>query len=286
MTKIYRDVPLREGMTLGDRLKAARADANLTRKSVHEGTGISTSTIEKYESGNMDPSTSRLKAICDFLDVSVNWIINGDDQYMAANSEIAETRPTASVAETLAETTPQSTAMDVLPADNTLAGAINGMLEDLDTMRIHGFDGLARQAMALTDDVLAKLKHLEPGELTDLALERDLYQDETCLGSADILDLLSSDLDAGQAYCGNLEERILDTVILGVDLYSIERGSLVDLADELQENHDIQETAWGGWSWGDHENFIPQIRPIVRSMAFRGVSIDFMDQDQYPRREE
>ncbi len=290
MTKILRDVPIHEGMTVADRLKAARKDANKTRKAVFESTGIPASTLEKYETGNMDPNTTRLQAICDFLGVSVGWVLNGHDTLsVAATEKPAETQVSANVAETSTETftesTPEHSKIGPPTNENDPMGHIQEVLSSLDTMRAYGFVGYQRQAIALEEYIRTALKSIEPKELTTLALEQGLFQDESFPKASDIHDLFAEGLDEGQASCGCIEERILDTVILGVDLFKIDRGPLVELADKLQEVHDIAAPAWGGFSWGDHKDFVPLIRPYLRALAYRGNFVDFSNEDLYKKRE-
>jgi len=289
MTKMTRDIPNHEGMTVADRLKVARQDANVTRKAVADGTGIPSSTVEKYERGDMDPNTARLKTLCDFYGVSFDWVLNGDGApSIATTPKPSETMASACISETFAKTfaesAPQQSETVSSANENDPMEHVRGLLDDMDDMRAHGFDGMQRQAIALADEVRVALKYLEPGELLAMAYERGLYKGESCLDVSGILNLFAEDLDEGQAYCGIIEERILDTVILGVDLYGIEREPLVELADELKEDHDIEEPAWAGFSWGQHKDFVPLIRPIVRAMANRGDRVDFTDQDKYPKR--
>jgi transcriptional regulator with XRE-family HTH domain len=296
MTKTSRDIPKHEGMSVADRLKAARQDANLTRRALSEVTGIPSSTVEKYERGDMDPNTTRLKTICNQLGVSVDWVLNGDEApHIAATPEPAETQASANVAEPFAETF-----VEAPPQHEKMAAPVNEndkinpmkhvrvLLDLLDDMRGHRFDGLQRQAMALENDIRVALKYLEPDELLALADERGLHQDESCLDTSGILDLFTESLDKGQIYCGNIEERILDTAILGVDLFSIEREPLVKLADKLREDHDIEAPVQVivFSSWGDHKDFVPLIRPYVRAMSYGVNFIDFAAQDEYSRREE
>ncbi|NQV83210.1 MAG: helix-turn-helix transcriptional regulator [Rhodospirillales bacterium] len=260
MTKISRDVPAHEGMTVADRLKMARIEASMTRKAVFEGTGISTSTLEKYESGHMDPNTTRLQAICDYLGVSVDWVLNGGDTPLAAATEkTAEMQATANVAETFSETfaagPPRHAATAFQANDNAPVDRVDRMLGEMDDMRADVFFGFQRQAMATAEDIRAALKYFEPSELLVLADERGLHQDESCLDEFGIQDLFTEDLNEGQMYCGNIEERILDTAILGSDLFGIEREPLVALAEELRDDHDLEPPAWGGLSWGDHKDF-------------------------------
>lgn len=290
MTKVTRDVPVHEGMTVADRLKAARTEAGFTRKALAEGTGIPASTLEKYERGDMDPNTTRLQTICDYLGVSVNRVLNGDDApQVAATKETVETRASANVAESFAESDPEATAVHAethsTGSDHDPIERVRVMLSEMDIMRAQIFHGSQRKAMALENEIRAALKYFDPDDLMILAVEQGLYQDQQCLDASGIHDLFADDLEKGQSFCANIEERVLDTAILGVDLYNIEREPLVKLADELQEEHDIEEPAWGGFSWGEHNDFVPLIRPYMRAASYRGHPVDFTNHNEFLRRE-
>jgi len=299
MTKSTRDIPTHEGMTIADRLKAARTDADFTRKALAEATGIPASTIEKYERGDMDPNTTRLQTICEHLDVSINWVLNGEDVQEASakvteTTESAEPQASANDAETFAEdvlNVNSDIAESSEPAnENDQMNSFNGLLTVLDNMRIHEFEGAQRGAIALIEEIRSVLKYCEPEELLALAVERELYQGD-CKTADSILDMFRKSSDEAQAYCGNIEERIIDTAMFGIDLYALDSKALITVANELRKEYGIERPIRGeflgnGASWGEHENFMPLIRPHLRTLTINNNGYDFEDVDEFPKREE
>ncbi len=64
-----------------DRLKELRTARGLTQKDVATQLGMSTRAYSHYEIGDRDPSIELLKAICDFFDVSADYLIGRTDNY-------------------------------------------------------------------------------------------------------------------------------------------------------------------------------------------------------------
>jgi len=296
MTKSTRDIPNHEGMTVADRIKAARQDAEFTRKALADTTGIPASTLEKYERGDMDPNTTRLQTMCDHLGVSVNWVLNGDDAYEVSESvkPVREIQSSTKVAETTKTAETQSSANVAVTSTEVpqIASQANEndpleharwMLSDLDDMGGDDFNGTQRGAMALVNEIQVTLKHLEPDDLLFLTKEHDLHQDEENLDTSGILELFANDHDEGEAYCESITDRILDTCILGIDLFRIERGPLVDIANAMEEEHGIESTKFFGW--GKHSDFVPLIRPHLWAMAIYSDGYDFEDEEKFPKRD-
>lgn len=307
MTKSTRDIPSHEGSTVADRIKAARQNAELTRKALAAATGIPASTLEKYERGDMDPNTTRLQTMCDHLGVTVNWMLNGDhaSEVFESVKPVTENQLSAKVtefeetAETLASTNDAETSTVIstetffngrqegpeaaLPAnENDPMAHVQGMLIGLDDMRSDEFDGVQRGATALVDDIRAALKHFEAIELLTLAHERDLYQGE-CESADSILDMFRENADKAQSYCGSIEERIIDTAILGVDLHNLDRKALVNVTKELSDEHGFDTPNFFGW--GEHTDFIPLIRPHLRALAIYNDGYNLEDIEAFPKRE-
>jgi hypothetical protein len=111
-----------------------------------------------------------------------------------------------------------------------------------------------------------------------------LYKGD-CPSSSYIDDIFAVNPDDAQNFCGLIEERIVDTAILGVDLHAIERDALASLADRLSEEQDaLERPAAFGFSWGKHTDFVPLIRPFLRMMALTNNMPDFTDREVFPRR--
>jgi transcriptional regulator with XRE-family HTH domain len=242
------------------RLREAREETGFSRAQLGRKTNIPVKSIEKFEYGTLEPSLSRLQTLCDTLDVSTHWVMGeGDEDF--------ENAPPAHNEEPVLD-----------PSEKA-----KGILSRLDILRGEGFRDAPRMAMALADQALAGLKSLEPDELVTMANERRLQKGD-CLSSSDLWELFGNDPEAGQSFCGQIEERILDTALLGIDLYTLDRDPLVVLADRLSENHPIEMPGFLGFSWGDHEDFVPLIRPVLRNLALAGGGEDFQDGETYPKR--
>ena len=73
---------LREGAEalLGSRLKEIREKKRqMTSAELHRKTGISKSSLTRYEKGDRLPGASELRALCDALEVSPQYLLYGDE---------------------------------------------------------------------------------------------------------------------------------------------------------------------------------------------------------------
>lgn len=66
---------------LNQRLKELRNEKNFTLKFVAEQLNVTIRTICRYEDGSREPSISMLKTLCDFYDVSADYLIGRTDDY-------------------------------------------------------------------------------------------------------------------------------------------------------------------------------------------------------------
>lgn len=66
---------------LHERLKEVRIEKGLTQKQVAEAINVSFNAVSQYESGVREPSIDLLLQICNFLDVSADYIIGRTDEY-------------------------------------------------------------------------------------------------------------------------------------------------------------------------------------------------------------
>jgi transcriptional regulator with XRE-family HTH domain len=66
---------------LNQRLKELRNEKNFTLKFVAEQLNVTIRTICRYEDGSREPSISMLKNLCDFYDVSADYLIGRTDDY-------------------------------------------------------------------------------------------------------------------------------------------------------------------------------------------------------------
>ena len=66
---------------MGEKLRQLREEKNLTLKQVSAALNINLMTYAHYEYGDREPSISMLKSLCDFYDVSADYLIGRSDSY-------------------------------------------------------------------------------------------------------------------------------------------------------------------------------------------------------------
>ncbi|MEQ8284438.1 helix-turn-helix transcriptional regulator [Thalassospira sp.] len=269
MVKQVRDLPENDAIaTMGVKLRNARDELGISRAKVQDETGIPAKTLEHYEAGASEPTLTRLKALCDLYKLPFGEMAGTEE----GPKKIAVETPKEG------ETVPEE-----VPGGMVV---VEAMLDELTAFRAVGFDGAQRRAMALVDELTTAMKRLESDELEALAEARGLFEGDRPTADG-IFGLFVEDIDEAQRFCGLVEERIVDTAILGADLYTIDREALVTVADDIKDEFDIEEPRFLGWSdcWGDYAEFVPLIRDPLRKLALMGKGMDLANLDQFPRRE-
>mgnify|MGYP003627732406 CR=1 FL=1 len=256
---------------LPKRLRDARAAAGLSRAKAGEIAGVSPRSIEKYEYGTQEPPISKIRILAKAYDIPLDQLFTAPDDESATPKEHGK-KPDAP------DNKPATA-----PVDGLQDAAV--LLAQLDEAQKRQFEGAHRRALSMIADLEAALYRIEPDELTQVADERSVHLAD-CKPADDLLGLFEADPDAGQTACANIQARIVDTGVLGADLFAIERDALADLATELEEEHEIERPAMLGFGWGDHEELVPVLRPLLRRLAIAGSGIDFDDRELFPRREE
>ena len=61
------------------RLKGLRKDAGLKQTDMSEILGLSTRNYQRYESGDVDPPTSKTVFLADYFDVSLDYLVGRSD---------------------------------------------------------------------------------------------------------------------------------------------------------------------------------------------------------------
>ena len=69
-----------EKVLFGERLKNAREASGMSQKTMANRIGVKPATVEKWESGNMDPRANRLQMLASLLNVPLLWLIAGSQQ--------------------------------------------------------------------------------------------------------------------------------------------------------------------------------------------------------------
>lgn len=78
-----------EVATFGDRVAAARENANMTQAVLAKRIGIKQSTLRAWEDDLSEPRANRLSTLAGILGVSMMWLINGEGEGLDAPEEVA-----------------------------------------------------------------------------------------------------------------------------------------------------------------------------------------------------
>jgi transcriptional regulator with XRE-family HTH domain len=86
-----------DAATFGDRLAAARENAEMTQAQLARRIGIKASTLRGWEQDLSEPRANRLSMMAGVLNVSMMWLLNGEgegldapDEPLAIASDVAE----------------------------------------------------------------------------------------------------------------------------------------------------------------------------------------------------
>lgn len=67
--------------TFHNKLKELRKERHLTQKEVADKIGLTKNALGNYEQGIREPSLEILKNLCDFYDVTADYLIGRTDSY-------------------------------------------------------------------------------------------------------------------------------------------------------------------------------------------------------------
>lgn len=66
-------------INLGQRLKELREEKGLSQKQLAEKTGLSSSSIARWELGQSEPTVSSVSVLCDLFEVSADYLLGRTD---------------------------------------------------------------------------------------------------------------------------------------------------------------------------------------------------------------
>lgn len=67
-------------MTLGQKIKKARTEANLTQKDLADQLSVTFQTVSKWESDTNEPDLTTLRAIAKLTNVSIEWLVSDEEE--------------------------------------------------------------------------------------------------------------------------------------------------------------------------------------------------------------
>lgn len=260
MTVKVTEITQEDRATLGMRLREARDAKRLSRPQLHELTGIPARSIEKFELGIMSPSTDRLQKLSDVLDISIDYLISGQDK----QPENIEPNLDAGVV----------TEPDVDPHSDAVF-----ILEEIAEKRETGFQNYWRSAPSLFEKLNTTIQGMEFDTLLDVAEDAGIMAipTEVIRGYPKM-----SSAEQGEVFDA-LAERIYDAAYFGIDLFKLDTARLENLAEKLELQPDIEGFFSDDWS-SDHA-LINALRPIIRPQALRGIAPKFTKETDFPLRE-
>jgi transcriptional regulator with XRE-family HTH domain len=244
---------------LPERLKTAREASRYSRAQVAQQTSIPPKSIEKFESGDQEPSVSRLLSLATLYGTTVEYLLGTANASASSLSTIQPTQP------------PSQTENSDDP--------VRILLDELDEYRLAEFKDATRRGVVAVAELRTALGSLEPEDLITLARERELYS-PTTPALQQLRNLFVSHFENAQTACNKLEERIIDTSVIGIDLHSVSLESLASLAERLE----VKNPDWGRWK--KHDVIVPLLRPQLYTLAFTGHGEEFDSVEKYPYREE
>lgn len=249
---------------IGANIRTARETEGFSRPALSDATGIPVRSIEKYEAGEQEPSMSRIGKIAVALGVTFEELTGvAEAESVGRNCVLFD--PTSSEA---------------------LLSTARTALTQLDHIRQTGLHTVPRRATAMIGQAVAHLSYLDATELEALATDRELYQGG-CEEDGDVtLSHLIGELfgtgkrEEALRYCGNVVERLLDTAVLGVDLWGIEYDALTSFGEELDRKERLDAPV----IWWNHSKAVPIIREGARLDVIVDGPINFSDLARFPRR--
>lgn len=255
---------------IGARFRTARDATGLSRAQVAKLSNVSAKAIEKFEAGQQEPSFLRFAALCEAVGKTVDEILHGDEH--DSDDDFISPPPRRAVPPAPRQANPAPTT----PAPETATDRVYGLLMELDELRETRFRHAQRRTMALVDQLRGELRFLEAEELVDLAHERGVFAG-TLPAVRDLEQSLVDEPAQGQELCRLLEQRIVDTALLGADLFAIDLKALGELARRL----DISRPLLG---WADHDDIAEKLLEPLRAATFAGQGEDLSNDKTFPGR--
>lgn len=258
--------------TFGARLRAAREEQDLSRPALAKLTDniVTARIIDHLEKGTSEATIQKSELLAKALGVSTDWLSHGKGNGPVAKPEASPDM--ASLDEEEAEDNAQ---------EDTGARHLTGLLdllEEIEGYRLDGFTAHTRKMPLLIEDAEIAAEYLEPVEIEMIALER-------CAGEVKLPEALQQQHTAHLSFRNRTRQarredaertkydtalqevvdRIIDTAVLGLDLYSVDLSVLSTFA----RKHDISSPHFFG-GWEHHSEIVPRVREKYRDMALQG----------------
>lgn len=204
----------------------------------------------------MSPNIERLQALSNALQVSVNFLLDGEEAMPLTEQPVMDEAEFEEDYQTHLE-------------------EISSEFTGIDEMRENGFQHSWRTAPRSFDALRSLLTGLSYDELLDIAEARRLIavpKDE--INAFDELEFEDQD-----TVVSDLLERILDTAYFGVDMLKLKPSVLELHAKQLKLKCDKSDGLLGMFDeWSCPKAIIEALRPHLREQALHGKAPNFQDE--------
>ncbi len=267
-----------DAMTVGSFLRDARSISGLTQKQVAEEAEIGLSAYKQYERDGAMPPLDKAGQLAEVLNFDPRELFNEIDA-LASGQPAPVGRPRihpGSAEEGGGAPAP------VKPA--SLADVVREQLSSIDGLREAGKRSELRSGKRIKK-LQRQLMELEPEVLYEIFEERGGNLD-SCPSGTPLLDGLLSifeeDQEEGNKVCGVVSDRVIDTALLGVDLWALSDDSLDQLDSDIAGFWEGDIALLG---WDNISEIIVKRRKLAWSAAMRGKGVAVDDPEKYPRRD-
>ena len=197
-------------MKIAGVIKQARIRKNMTQMNLADAMGVSYQAVSNWERGNSMPDISKLEALCNALDITVEQLLGMETSAAAAvNKVIADEELT--VAE-LKEVAPAMEPEEVKVRVEAKRKSFLGIMEDLSEM-LEDIPGLVKEQLSGAKNIHVKVKHTGKKKTRDLSdlTEMAPYLDQDYLEEL-VLEAAEHSLDGIGELAEYLSEEILEAL--------------------------------------------------------------------------
>lgn len=213
-------------LTVGNRLKRAREEIGLSRRQVADETGISMKMIEKYEYDTAEPPLSRLKLLCQLLNVPMNEIMDEVETPQSIDVRPKEKSPGKPMGRTRDPVIQaQKVAAKFAPEAPSADDSLNSISELVAEKGVN-----ARLLPELIRQAQAALAELDYDDMVDLGIpDYGLFED--CHSPMDVMKFSATKRDMA---CEAIQARLIATAVYGSEFELLSDDTFEKMRGQLE----------------------------------------------------
>jgi transcriptional regulator with XRE-family HTH domain len=277
MTIIPQTVSKNDLDTVGKRLRYTREKSGHSRRTLGEEAGMSLRTIEHYENGTTEISLDKLATLAEALSANLGWLTAGSQVSNETSSNIAIVdQPSPQQSDS---SVPAATASGL----ESYKAGLKDTLLNLGEAREQGLAERSRMSIALIEDCQNSARYLELDEIFGIASIMGVQTSPESIERHEVMiDHLNANrgvegrnlLDRDELVRQEVLDRLIDRALFNVDLYTVDLGSLANIARDwkITTGRFLFDTGWN-----NHEEIVPAIREKLREAAFQEDELSFSE---------